>query len=304
MMGQRRRHQYFCCISVLISVLIKCNGAYAFVASPLSPASGSSVEHLSSSSNIDFRVRRTSTWDDVILRTCTTNRGALFLAQSSARPTRPLSNDPRVEPRTTHIVTVDLPLGIVLEEMDSDPSHGVAIIGISEGYAARYNAAIYSTIKSQGNTIDCHSDFICVRDKVMSVNGTPCHDKSFDYVIDLISSAESNTVALELGRIRDSTVLNYYDGICISAKPGESYGFLAGKLGIDIQYACRSGNCQTCARWMEFPDKERDLSSDHGGKRNLYERTIFHCVGKVPRDYQWLHVLGNTVEMSENAVRG
>ena len=123
----------------------------------------------------------------------------------------------------------------------------------------------------------------------MSVNGTPCHDKGFDDVIGLIASTESDTITLELGRLEGSTVVNYYNGICIAAKPGELYGFLAGKCDIHIDYECRTGNCQTCTRWMEFPDKTRDINAE--GKGKLYERTILNCVGKVPRGYHWLHVM-------------
>ena len=214
-------------------------------------------------------------------------------------------NHPLDEPRTTHKVTIDLPLGIILEEMDAtDPSLGVVIIGINnDGNAAKYNTDIFSKIKSQdhdGNTINCRNDCICIRDKIISVNDTPCYDKGFDDVIDIISSiTKSKSVTIELGRLQGSTVINYYNGICIAAKEGESYGFLADKCGItDVQYECRTGNCQTCARWMEFPDKERDvITASNGGeedgkkKVNLYERTILHCVGRMPRGYQWLHVL-------------
>ena len=214
-------------------------------------------------------------------------------------------NHPLDEPRTTHKVTIDLPLGIILEEMDAtDPSLGVVIIGINDnGNAAMYNTDIFSKIKSQdhdGNTINCRNDCICIRDKIISVNDTPCYDKGFDNVIDIISSiTESKSVTIELGRLQGSTVINYYNGICIAAKEGESYGFLADKCGItDVQYECRTGNCLTCARWMEFPDKERDvITASNGGeedgkkKVNLYERTILHCVGRMPRGYQWLHVL-------------
>ena len=225
--------------------------------------------------------------------------GASLLASSSVLP----PNDPRVEPRTTHKVKVNLPLGLVLEDMDSDPTYGVVIIGINEGNAAKYNAAVFSRIKSQERNINCRNECICIRDKIMSVNGTPCDDKGFDDVIELISSTQSDSVTMELGRIQDSTVLNYYNGICISAKPGESYGFLADKLGISIDYECRTGNCLTCARFLEFPDKERDLKTNEGNQ-NLYERTILHCVGRVPKGYQWLHVLDYTVKTSEDDSRG
>jgi hypothetical protein len=113
----------------------------------------------------------------------------------------------------------------------------------------------------------------------------------------------NHKITIGLGRLEKSTVVNYHDGIAISAKPGESYGFLAAKCGIDtIEYKCRSGNCQTCMRWMEFPDKsitDDDEEEDEDGtsvetnktKCYVYQRTIKHCVQKVPRGYEWLHVL-------------
>ena len=42
-------------------------------------------------------------------------------------------DDPRVEPRVMHKMDISLPLGLTLEEMDSDPSCGVVIVGISPG---------------------------------------------------------------------------------------------------------------------------------------------------------------------------
>ncbi|KAL7539578.1 hypothetical protein ACHAWF_006451 [Thalassiosira exigua] len=210
----------------------------------------------------------------------------------ASRSTLPSPSDPRAEPRTIHNVTINLPLGVVLEDMDADPSYGVTIISISDGgNAAKYNAEIFSQMKSQGRDARTGSlNCICVRDKIMSVNGIVCHDRSFDHVISLISSTESNAVTLGLGRLQGSTVVNYYHGNCISAKSGESYGFIAGKCGIDIEYECRSGNCGTCMRWMEFPEKEEDVKSDVR-KGGVHERSILHCVGQVPRGYRWLHIL-------------
>ncbi len=106
----------------------------------------------------------------------------------------------------------------------------------------------------------------------------------------------NHKITIGLGRLEKSTVVNYHNGIAISAKPGESYGFLAAKCGIDtIEYKCRSGNCQTCVRLIEFPDKIID--DDNGTsvesselKCHVYQRTIKHCVQKVPRGYEWLHV--------------
>lgn len=91
--------------------------------------------------------------------------------------------------------------------------------------------------------------------------------------------------------------MNYDNGLCISAKPGENYGFLARKCKVDIAYECRSGTCQTCMAILEFPNKRKEVSvggddeEDGRTANDIYRRSIFHCVGKVPRNYDWLHVL-------------
>ena len=298
--------QYHLCVCIVAALahvsITKQNGvAFAFV--PSSTISNIKHQHVDISYDYGLQKHKYIKHSFPVY-----NLHASSLLSSAPRPSSAAKsqhyNHPLDEPRTTHKVTIDLPLGIILEEMDAtDPSLGVVIIGINDdGNAARYNTDIFSKIKSlhDGNTINCHNDCICIRDKIISVNDTPCHDKGFDDVIDIISSIteSSKSVTIELGRLQGSTVINYYNGTCIAAKEGESYGFLADKCGItDVQYECRTGNCQTCARWMEFPDKERDVITSNGGeedgkkKVNLYERTILHCVGRMPRGYQWLHVL-------------
>jgi len=198
------------------------------------------------------------------------------------------------QPRITHKVLVNLPLGIILEEETS--FDGVVVVGINDNSnTAKYNSSIMSKVKEEGRErIDCQHDFICIRDIIISVNDISCHDKGLDDVINIISNEskkKSSNVEIELSRIQETTVVNYYNGICISAKSGESYGFLADKCGItDVKYECRTGNCSACMRRLQFPDKERDVMPN-ADEVNLYERTILHCVGKVPRNYQWLHVL-------------
>jgi len=162
---------------------------------------------------------------------------------------------------------------------------------------------MFSSIKSLDNKGTTVSDkCICIRDKIISINDKPCHDKSFDNVVDLISNADANTITLEIGRLHGSTVVNYDNGLCISAKPGENYGFLARKCNVDIDYECRSGACQTCMKILEFPNKRKeksggsDIEDDGGSANDIHRRTIFHCIGKVPRGYDWLHVLtGNSI---------
>lgn len=123
-----------------------------------------------------------------------------------------------MHPRTSHeVVIVGRPLGLVLEEMDpSDRTHGVAIVGINEGgSAAIHNSGVFSKIRSKGDDdgggiVD---GCICIRDKIVSVNGTPCPNKGLDDVIDLIAKGEQEGLVLGLGRLEGSTVVNYYNGI-------------------------------------------------------------------------------------------
>ena len=167
--------------------------------------------------------------------------------------------------------------------------------------AAKSNANVFSNIKTNKDKVS--DKCICIRDKIVSINGNPCHDKSFDYVVDLISKSDTDKITLEIGRIDGHTVVNYDDGLCISAKPGENYGFLARKCNVDIDYECRSGSCQTCTKVLEFPNKRNNVKGeweemsiagnekDTGAGTSIHSRFIFHCVGKVPRGYDWLHVL-------------
>lgn len=207
------------------------------------------------------------------------------LANSALRWEAMPSDDPKTESRSIHTLSIPLPLGLTLEEMDiSDPSYGVVIVAIApEGNASKINLNAFSNISQSGSVGD---HCICIRDKIMSVNGTPCHDQSLDTVIQLIKQCELEEVTIELGRIEHSTILTYSKGRSIAAKPGESYGFLAQKCGVEIEYECRTGNCLTCSRWMEFPDKS---NVEKTGK--LHRRSILHCVGTVPRNYEWLRVL-------------
>jgi hypothetical protein len=195
-------------------------------------------------------------------------------------------DDPRIEPRSHHSLTLSLPLGLTLEQMDvTDPSYGVVIVGISpDGNAANHNSNVFSNL-SQSDPSAIGPRCICIRDTITSVNGTPCHDENLENVMQLIIHSESKQVTIELGRIKQSTIVHYSRGRCIAAKPGESYGFLAQKCRVDITYECRTGNCQTCSRWMEFPDKR---NSEKRG--TIYGRSILNCVGTVPKNYDWLSV--------------
>lgn len=176
--------------------------------------------------------------------------------------------------------------------------------------AAKLNANVFSNIKTNKDIVS--DKCICIRDKIVSINGNPCHDKSFDYIVDLISNSDTDKITLEIGRVDGHTVVNYDDGMCISAKPGENYGFLARKCNVHIDYECRSGSCQTCMKVLQFPNKrnvkgeweEMSASGSTSGNEEgtsasagIHSRFIFHCVGKVPRGYDWLRVLTGSCDL-------
>jgi len=60
---------------------------------------------------------------------CSSNKKCVHMTKQASLPV----DDPRVEPRVMYKIDISLPLGLTLEEMDSDPSCGVVIVGISPG---------------------------------------------------------------------------------------------------------------------------------------------------------------------------
>mmetsp|Transcript_31831 Transcript_31831/g.65360 ORF Transcript_31831/g.65360 Transcript_31831/m.65360 type:complete len:313 (+) Transcript_31831:94-1032(+) len=234
----------------------------------------------------------------------------------SSRPSDLPTDDPRIEPRVVYEITLSLPMGLILEEMDAcDSTHGVVIVGILPGgNAAKSNGDVFASNNIMNRNNGAVKDkCICIRDKIMSINGKPCHDKSFDEVMDFIqcsnlSSKSNSHVTMQLGRLQGSTVLHYScndnRGVCIAAKAGESYGFLAQRCGVDIDYNCRNGSCLTCQRWMHYPDKvcnKENMENNEEKKHpTVNTRTIFNCIGKVPRNYEWLHIFDSVDHVSNN----
>ena len=60
---------------------------------------------------------------------CSSKMKRAHLTTQSSLP----MDDPRVESRVMYKIDISLPLGLILEDMDSDPSCGVHIVGISPG---------------------------------------------------------------------------------------------------------------------------------------------------------------------------
>lgn len=263
---------YFLMMGLLVAVVVLLL-LYTFEVAPFSIISSRAV-------NINALVTRCNSLSDC--KTTSLRRYNLHETTIYSSCSNEATDDPRNESRTIiHKIAIPLPLGLTLEEMGV--SDGVVIVGISpNGSTARLNLDVFSNISQYDSIFDrC----ICIRDKIMSVNGIPCHDKGFEEVMELLTNSEAKEATIELGRIEGSTVFHYSKGRCIAAKPGESYGFLAAKCGVNVAYECRTGNCLTCSRQMEFPDK-----SNSGKKGNIYQRVILNCVGTVPRNYEWLNI--------------
>jgi hypothetical protein len=65
-------------------------------------------------------------------------------------------DDPRVESRVPYKIDISLPLGLTLEDMDSDPSYGVVIVGISPEGNAGETIYINITIILYIESRDCY----------------------------------------------------------------------------------------------------------------------------------------------------
>ena len=117
---------------------------------------------------------------------------AFFILSSSVSPRTARYHNPKTsiaynnvdeedeEPRAIHKVLVNLPLGIVLEEETGHDGGGVVVVGINDNSnTAKYNSSIMSKVKEGREQINCQHDFICIRDKIISVNDNYlgyCHD--------------------------------------------------------------------------------------------------------------------------------
>ena len=136
---------------------------------------------------------------------------------------------------------VKKPLGIVIEEVDEEHhEQGVRIISISpQGNAAKSTAP---------------DAYLCIRDKILSINGQLCGTSNFDQVMDLIINAPDDIpVQLTVERplaspATDASIVSFPNGISIVAKSEEILGALAHESGYGkhILYKCRSGGCGTC----------------------------------------------------------
>jgi len=157
-----------------------------------------------------------------------------------------------------HVVSLRKPMGIILEGDESNLAAGVFV----------------KRMDPQGQTAAaCRSDpsgfDICIRDKVMFVNGVDVSQDSLESIMELIIDGP-NTVEIVLGRPSDAAVVRWTNGISIAAKPGDSFGCIARHEAlIKIPYSCASGACGTCEQSISSEDEE-------------FRQYIRPCVARVP----------------------
>jgi hypothetical protein len=149
------------------------------------------------------------------------------------------------------------PMGIVLEQDESDLSSGVIVKTIDPNG---------QTAKKMHNE---DSSILCIRDRILAVNGIQCQNESFERVLELIQSSDDH-VDLLLGRPFESVVVTWSNGVSIAAKSGEYFGNLANESSFRIPYSCRSGSCGTC---------EQAMIIDGRTEKQSYIRP---CVARVP----------------------
>jgi ferredoxin len=115
---------------------------------------------------------------------------------------------------------------------------------------------------------------VCLRDKILAVNGEPCGVLSLEEVIDIITVTPGDEVSLLLGRPEGAIPVKWPNGVSIAAWPGEYLGNLADLACFqNISYSCRSGSCGTCEFSIETDSCEK--------------RYVRPCVAKVPKDVAW-----------------
>lgn len=187
------------------------------------------------------------------------------------------SSSPIQQQLTEVSVIVPKPMGLILEEVDASNLEAGIIIQKMDPSGGVASACRSRSVKERPD--------VCVRDKIMAVNGTPCVKASLETIMDLIanSSGSDNSVSLVLGRRKDSIKVTWPNGVSIAALPGEYLGNLAYEASYDrIEYSCRSGSCGTCEQAAEI-----------NGSGNI--KLVRPCVARIP--------LGKTsiIEMYETA---
>ena len=153
--------------------------------------------------------------------------------------------EPEVLLNEEHVVSLRKPMGIILQTDDADPAAGVIVKHIDP------HGPTAAACRSNPSGVD-----ICIRDKVIRVNGRDVSNDSLEEIMALITDGPEK-VELVLGRPSDAVVLRWANGVSVAARPGDSFGCIAQhEAGIRIPYSCASGICGTCEQSISTEDGE------------------------------------------------
>lgn len=145
-----------------------------------------------------------------------------------------LDKEPDVKMKR-HSVSLQKPIGIILEIDEERPDLGVLVRRIDE------NGSTAAACRAKPMETD-----ICVRDRLLEINGVDVSDKTLENVMDIIIEAPID-IDLVLGRDSDSIIVRWSNGIAVAAKVGDSFRSIASSDAyVKIPYSCESGGCGTC----------------------------------------------------------
>ncbi|GFH54047.1 predicted protein [Chaetoceros tenuissimus] len=136
---------------------------------------------------------------------------------------------------TRHSVSLQKPMGIILEIDEERPDLGILVRRIDE------NGSTAAACRAKPMETD-----ICVRDRLLEINGVDVLDETLENVMDMIIEAPRD-IDLVLGRDSDSIIVRWSNGIAVAAKVGDSFRSIASSDAyVKIPYLCESGGCGTC----------------------------------------------------------
>jgi len=146
---------------------------------------------------------------------------------------------------TEHAVVLRKPMGITLAADESNPHAGVIVKKMDPtGLTA-------AACRSDPIGVD-----ICVRDKVIKINGKDVSSGSYEDIMRMLIDGPKD-VNLVLGRPSDAVVVRWANGISVAAMPGDSFKSIAKHESfIKIPYLCTSGGCRTCEQSLLTGDGE------------------------------------------------
>jgi hypothetical protein len=186
---------------------------------------------------------------------------------------------------TQHRVTLQKPMGIILESDENDASMGVIIKQINPlGNTA-------SACKNNPLGVD-----ICIRDRILQVDNTDVTDKSLEDVMELIVNGPKDVVELVLGRPKDAIVMKWWNGISVAVQPGERIKDISRyEACVKIKYSCQGGGCGTCECSMITTGvggvggggNTAGQEGEGGGGGERYFRP---CVARVPKGPNFIWV--------------